>query len=685
MVGLFLSCLWMSLPSSDAQQTAAASSPDSETPLQSLPYSPSLDVTAMDKSVDPCADFYQYSCGGWLKNNPLPSDQASWDVYAKLAQDNERLLWGILDDTAKLKDRSATQQKIGDYFSSCMNMASIDKAGTAPLNREFEKIAKLTRPDLAALLAHTQMSWPGNALFDSGANQDFADSEKMIFWLNAGGLGLPDRDYYVKTDAKSQDIRQKYLDYIAQVLTMSGEGAEQAKADADVVMHLETTLAGASLTRVDRREPHNLDHKMTRVQLTALVPAFNWDSYLGELGQGSVEVVNVSQPEFFKTLDVIFDKEPLDHIKTYLRFHAANGEAGYLSMNFQQASFDFYSKYLRGVPQMRPRWKKCVSQVDSFLGEALGQEFVRRNFGADMKAQTVKMTDEIEQSMQQEIEHLDWMSDATRKQALLKLHGIRNKVGYPDKWRDYSSLEISPDDYYGNVERAVTFENNRQFAKIGKPVDHSEWGMTPPTVNAYYNPQMNDINFPAGVLQPPLYDARLDDAPNYGDTGGTIGHELTHGFDDQGRKFDATGNLKEWWTGEDAKKFEERVQCVRDQYAQYIVVDDIHINSKLTSGEDVADLGGEVLAYIAWKKATAAQHLENRDGFTPDQRFFIGFAQWACVNVRPEQLRVSAITDPHSPGKYRINGVVVNMPRFREAFACKTGQPMVKEKICDVW
>ncbi len=323
--------------------------------------------------------------------------------------------------------------------------------------------------------------------------------------------------------------------------------------------------------------------------------------------------------------------------------------------------------------------------MNTYLGEALGQEFVRRTFGADMKTQTVKMTDEIEQAMQQEIEHLDWMSDPTKQQALLKLHGIRNKVGYPDKWRDYSSLEIKPDDYYGDVERSILFENKRQLAKVGKPVDRSEWGMTPPTVNAYYNPQMNDINFPAGVLQPPLYDAKLDDAPNYGDTGGTIGHELTHGFDDEGRKFDANGNLKDWWTPEDAKKFEERVQCVRDQYAQYVVVDDVHINSKLTSGEDVADLGGEILGYIAWKKATAAQHLEPRDGLTPDQRFFIGFAQWACVNERPEQSRMQAITDPHSPGEFRINGVVVNMPQFREAFACKAGQPMVKEKICSVW
>jgi len=639
----------------------------------------------MDKTANPCEDFYQYVCGGWMKNNPLPPDQAAWDVYAKLTQDNERLLWGILDDAATAGNRSAAQQRIGDYFSACMNTAAVDSAGSAPLKAELDRIAALNSAGLPQFMAHAHLSWPGNALFNVGANQDFADSEKMIVWLGAGGLGLPDRDYYTKTDPKSQEIRAKYVDYVTQIFAMAGESADQSKADAATVMQIETTLATASLTRVERREPHNLDHKMTLAQLGALAPAIDWSQYLSTLGLTHVEAVNVSEPAFFKALNGLLEKESLDHIKTYLRFHAANGEAAYLSADFQQASFNFYSKYLRGVPQMRPRWKRCVSQVDNYLGEALGEEFVRRNFGADMKSSTVRMTDEIEQAMQQEIEHLDWMSEPTKQQALLKLHGVRNKVGYPDKWRDYSSLEIKPNDYYGNVERAVTFEKKRNLAKVGKPVDHLEWGMSPPTVNAYYNPQMNDINFPAGVLQPPLYDAKLDDAPNYGDTGGTIGHELTHGFDDEGRKFDAHGNLKDWWTADDAKKFEERVQCVRDQYAQYVIVDDIHINSKLTSGEDVADLGGEVLAYIAWKKANAAQHLEPHDGFTPEQRFFIGFGQWACTNERPEQLRVQAITDPHSPGKDRINGVVVNMPDFRQAFACKPGQKMVSEKVCRVW
>jgi endothelin-converting enzyme/putative endopeptidase len=334
---------------------------------------------------------------------------------------------------------------------------------------------------------------------------------------------------------------------------------------------------------------------------------------------------------------------------------------------------------------MQPRWKRCVGQIDRYLGEALGQEFVARTFAPTTKQKTLEMTEQIEQAMQNEIEHLDWMSDATKKQAIIKLHAVRNKIGYPDKWRDYSALTISPDDYFGNVVRGRVFDYNRDWAKIGKPVDRNEWDMTPPTVNAYYNPQMNDINFPAGVLQPPLYDPKEDDAPNYGNTGGTIGHELTHGFDDEGRQFDAQGNLKDWWTPQDAKAFEDRINCQREQYAGYIIVDDIHINSKLTSGEDVADLGGTLLAYIAWKKETAGQSLPLKDGFTPDQRFFIGYAQWACENQRPENLRLSAITNPHSPGKARVNGIVTNMPEFATAFGCKAGQPMVKEKVCKVW
>jgi putative endopeptidase len=395
--------------------------------------------------------------------------------------------------------------------------------------------------------------------------------------------------------------------------------------------------------------------------------------------------LNVSQPEFIKAVQAELATEPVEALRAYVRFHLLTAAAPFLAHPFEQADFDFYSKTLRGTPDMPPRWKTCTRAVDRNLGEALGQEFVKRTFTADTKARTQLMTEQIETAMKHEIENLDWMGSETKQEALRKLHVIRNKVGYPDHWRDYTKLEVKPDDYIGNAMRSYRFEDARRWNKLGKPVDLNEWGMTPPTVNAYFNPQMNDINFPAGVLQPPLYDPKLDDAPNYGNTGATIGHELTHAFDDEGRQFDSKANLRDWWTPADAKGFENRINCIRDQYAQYIVVDDIHINSKLTSGEDVADLGGTLLAYIAWKKQTDGQKLANVEGFTPEQRFFVGMAQWACENQRPENQRVNAITDPHSPGFARINGVVSNMPEFQRAFSCKAGQPMVHAPACKVW
>jgi endothelin-converting enzyme/putative endopeptidase len=424
---------------------------------------------------------------------------------------------------------------------------------------------------------------------------------------------------------------------------------------------------------------------MDRRALSALTPAFDWDAYLSARGLSGIALVNVTEPAFFRELSRLLAEEPIPHWRTYLRWHLVREQAPNLSAAFADADFGFYRRTLRGVSTQQPRWKRCVQWVDRDLGEALGQVFVARTFSADTKARTLEMTRLVEEAMAEEIRQLPWMGQATRKRAMEKLASIVNKVGYPDRWRDYSSLDIVRGDFFGNVSRAAAFESRRQLAKIGKPIDRTEWDMTPPTVNAYYNPQLNDINFPAGVLQPPLYDPAMDDAPNYGNTGGTIGHELTHGFDDQGRQFDAQGNLKDWWTAEDAKGFEERLQCLQDQFAQYVVVDDIRINSKLTAGEDVADLGGTLLAYLAWKKATAGQDPKPIDGFTPEQRFFIGYAQWACENNRPENQRLHAATDPHSPGRYRINGIVSNLPEFERAFSCRPGQPMARVDKCKVW
>jgi putative endopeptidase len=666
----------------------AQSAPGSaEKPLAALPYSPSLDLADMDRTADPCVDFYQYVCGGWMKNNPIPPDQAAWDVYAKLSNDNRQFLWGILEEDAKLTDRTPAQQKVGDYYAACMNTDAIDAHGLAPLQPELDRIAAIQdRKQLAAFLREGA-DQRGLYFLGAGAEPDPKNAGMMIVGIGAGGLGLPDRDYYTKTDAKSLDIRQHFVAYMAHLLVLAGEPQAQADQDAAATMKIETALATASLTRVERRDPYNVYHPMKNDAVDALAPTLELGAYLNQ-EQVSASVlanVDVAQPKFLAALQSELANEPLESLKAYLRIHALNGAASSLSSNFEDARFDFFSKYLRGVPQMPARWKRCEGQIDRSLGEALGQEFVARTFAPNTKQKVLVMTDQIEQAMQQEIENLDWMSPATKQAAIAKLHIVQNKIGYPDKWRDYSSLTIERNDYFGNVVRARIFEEKRDWAKVGKPVDRNEWFMSPPTVNAYYDPQMNNINFPAGVLQPPLYDPKEDDAPNYGDTGGTIGHELTHGFDDEGRQFDGQGNLRDWWTPADAKGFEDRINCQRDQYANYIIVDDIHINSKLTSGEDVADLGGTLLAYLAWKKQTAEMHLEPQDSFTPDQRFFIGYAQWACENERPENLRVNAVTDPHSPGKYRVNGIVADLPQFAAAFSCKAGQPMVNAKACKVW
>jgi len=658
-------------------------------PAPTLPYSPSLDVSSMDKSVDPCVDFYQYSCGGWQQKNPIPPDQTSWGVYGKLYQDNLNFLRGILEQAAATKgQRDTVTQEIGDFYAACMDEPAVEKLGLGALKPQLAAIAQLkSSHELAPVVARLQLDLGGAVFFGSAARQDLDNSEQQIASLDQGGIGLPDRDYYIKDDSKSKETRERYLQHAQKIFELLGDKPTAAKENADTVMRIETALAKASLTRVERRDPYKRKNKIKLADLEQLVPSFDWTAYYKTLKAPQFEIINAAPPAFFKELEARLKGEPIANLRNYLRFHLANGYAAYLSSPFVQENFDFYLKYLRGAKEMQPRWRRCVQYTDRDLGEALGQAYVRKVFPPELKASTLEMVRRIEDAMAQRIGQLDWMSPETKEQAMAKLHGIRNKIGYPEKWRDYSSVKILRNDFLGDVQRSTEFERHRNFNKIGQPVDHGEWGMTPPTVNAYYNGQMNDINFPAGVLQPPLYDAKMDDAPNYGNTGGTIGHELTHGFDDQGAKFDATGNLRDWWTKEDKQKFEERTKCIADQYAQYVVVDDLHINSRLTLGEDVADLGGEILGYIAWKGATKDKDLKPVDGLTPEQRFFIGFAQWDCSNTRPEEMRLRALTDPHSPSKYRINGVVVNMPEFASAFSCKAGQPMVNppEKVCKVW
>jgi putative endopeptidase len=673
-----------------ASAPARAADADAEParPFTSLPYTPGLDVAAMDRSADPCTDFYAYSCGGWRKANPIPADHSSWSVYGKLGEANRQLLWGLLEEAARTgRARSANEQKIGDYFASCMDEAAVEKAGAVPLRDDLAAIAHLRgKAELAALLGRVQPSLQGDGmLFGLSSDQDAKDATQVIGVLQAGGLGLPDRDYYVKDDARSDEIRARYEEYVARMLELAGDAPEVAKTGARTVLRIETALAKASLTRVEKRDPYRVYHRMTPAQLQALVPALKWSDYFAASRAPALRRLNVTEPGFLLEVQARLDEEGLDAWRTYLRFHLADERAPYLSKAFARAAFEFHEAFLLGVKEDRPRWKKCVAWVDRDLGEALGQVFVARFFPAEVKGEITDMTQRIERAMGRRIRELPWMGEETKKAALAKLAAMRNKIGYPVRWRDYSRLQIARGDLAGDVARAARFETARQLAKVGRPVDRDEWNMTPPTVNAYYNPQMNDMNFPAGVLLPPLYDPRMDAAPGYGNTGGTIGHELTHGFDDEGRQFDANGNLRDWWTPQDARAFEKRTACIVDQYAQYTVVDDVKINSRLTLGEDVADLGGLILAWFAWKDATAGQKLEPRDGLTPDQRFFVGFAQWACENVRPEQLRVSAVTNPHSPGVWRVNGVVANIPEFAAAFGCKAGQPMARENACRVW
>jgi putative endopeptidase len=645
---------------------------------------PALDVTSMDRSVDPCVDFFKYSCGGWIKSNPIPPDQSSWDTYSKMQDENRVRLREILE-AASAPDgkRNPATQKIGDYYASCTDEKAIEAKGAEPLKPELEQIAKIGSTaeiaGVAAALVHD------NVLFRFGSTQDFRDASQVIAEADQGGLGLPDRDYYLKEDAKSVDLRKAYVAHVQKMFELLGDQPDVAATEAQTVMRIETALAKGSMTRVERREPKNLDHKMTSAELEKISPDFQWHVYYTKVGLPSLPSLNVASPGFFKAMNGELEKESLADWKVYLRWHVVHADAPFLSSAFLNENFAFYGKTLRGQQELQPRWKRCTQNVDGDLGEALGQVYVEKYFSAEAKQQALKMVKEIDTAMEQDINSLPWMSPATKQQALVKLHGMANKIGYPEKWRDYSKLEIIRGDELGNVIRARKFEFNRDLAKIGKPVDRGEWDMTPPTVNAYYNPQMNDINFPAGVLQPPAFDPASDAAPNYGDTGGTIGHELTHGFDDEGRQFDAQGNLRDWWTADDGKEFVKRASCISDQYSTYTIIDDIKINGKLTLGEDTADLGGLILAYMAWKADTKGQNLQPLDDLTPDQRFFVGYGQSWCGESRDETKRLRATVDPHSPEKYRTNGVVSNMPEFQEAFHCKAGSPMVNQNRCRVW
>ena len=643
-----------------------------------------LNVEWLDRTVDPCVDLFTFSCGKWIQSNPIPPDQSSWGIYNKLQDDNLKQLRELLEATsAPSPARSSNAQKIGDYYASCMDETAIDALGIKPLQPELLRIEQLqAKKDLATVVA--SMIGEGTP-FRIDSEQDFKDSSIVTAAVDQRGLGLPDRDYYLKQDQKSKDLRAAYVAHVQKMFELLGDKPELAATEAQSAMKIETVLARGSMTRVDRRDPKKIYHFMSVAELEKLTPAFGWKEYFRQIGLSGISSLNVAVPEFFKTLNSQIEQQDLATWKSYLRWHAIHANATSLSSAVVNENFNFFGKTLQGKEQLPPRWKRCTNDVDDDLGEALGQVYVEKYFSPEAKQQVLEIVQGIQKAMDADIHSLPWMSEETKRRALEKLQSMANKIGYPDKWRDYRQLEIKRGDHMGNSLRARRFEFDRDLAKIGKPVDRQEWQMTPPTVNAYYDPQKNDINFPAGILQPPLFDPKSDAAPNYGNAGSTIGHELTHGFDDEGRQFDAQGNLKDWWTTIDGKEFDRRASCISDQYSQYTVIDDIKINGKLTLGEDVADLGGTLLAYLAWKEATKDQKRESIDGFTPDQRFFIAYGQQWCSSNKDETKRLRAAIDPHSPDQYRANGVVSNMPEFREAFHCKPGQPMVRENACRVW
>ena len=650
-----------------------------------------IDLSAMDTNVSPCTNFYQYACGSWRAKNLVPPDQSRWSRFNELSERNLLVERKILEKAALASpNRSAVDQKIGDYYAACMDENGIERRGVERLKPTLDSIQALdSKWQLGTELAKLKRIGV-NGVFAFFATPDFKDASINVANIDQGGISLPDRDYYLKPDQRSFDLRQNYEQHVANMFDLLAKSLNttwDSKAKAAAVLKFETALAEASMDRVLRRDPESRDHPMTTKDLPNLTSNFQWTAFISDERTPAFTKINVGNPDFFKKLTSIIEQTSLDDLKTYLTWHLLLRSASALPRPFVEENFQFFGKTLNGQQELAPRWKRCVRATDRALGEALGQKFVEVAFSGPAKAKALELVGEIERSMKEDIEKASWMSEATKQQAYAKLSAVSNKIGYPEKWREYSSVVIKPDDYLGDEERAAAFEVHRNLSKIGNPVDKSEWGMTPPTVNAYYSPPQNNINFPAGILQPPFYNPKADEAVNLGAIGVVVGHELTHGFDDQGRKYDGAGNLRDWWTPADSKNFETRAECVVKEYDKFSPVDGVKLKGKLTLGENAADNGGIHLAYMALMRDLADKILPHTtlDGFTAEQRFFLGFAQVWCENATDASSRVRAMTDPHSPGQFRANGVVQNMQEFERAFSCKDGDPMVAVQACRVW
>ncbi|HEY1986891.1 MAG TPA: M13 family metallopeptidase [Terracidiphilus sp.] len=673
--------------------TAGAQSASSS--RESGPPSPSelrvFDESLVDEAINPCENFYHFSCNGWFKRNPLPPDQTSYGRFTELAELNRLQLRHILEAAAEANPQARTpnEQKIGDEYASCMDTAAINKLGIKPLQPELDRIAALkSTVELPALLAHLH-DMGVNAFFGMGSSPDFANASQVISSYVAGGLGLPERDYYTRTDETSAEQRKQYVDHVRRILVLAGEPDSQAAKEADNILAMETRLAKASLTITEQRDPQNMNHPTDIASFSKVLTHFSLPKYTSAVHAPTSGKMNVTEPKFFAEFNALVAETPIDQIRTYLRWHLLDAFANTsMPEAFEQESWNFNSHILNGAEKQQERWKRCTARVDHELGEALGQVYVAKYFPPEEKQRALNMTVAIEQAMAKDIDGLDWMSAETKVKAREKLHTVMNKIGYPDKWRNYSKLEIVRGDSLGNLQRVRKFDQARDLAKIGKPVDKGEWYMSPPTVNAYYDPQQNNVNFPAGYFQPPFFSDKEDDAANYGDMGSTVGHELTHGFDDEGRQYDKDGNLKNWWTREDEQKFTERAQCMVKQYDAIEAVPGVHLNGKLTLGENLADLGGLWLAWIAWLDKAETAHLDmnaKSEGYTPDQRFWIAYAQQWCTQTRPEQLRTQAQGDPHAPDEYRTNSVLQDLPEFAKSFNCKKTDKMVSAAPCRVW